>query len=364
MKIRKFAGITTLALMLVALLGSGGSVCHAGIYEQNLAQRSLLSDGKLHIFFIGTGDPELEMQSIRKPSCLAVLYRGQFMLFDAGEGAIQTMAALGLPYETLTTAFITHWHSDHFAGLPQVINGSWVHGRKTPFVVYGPKGVDKVVSSLKNAWELDAGYRTDTAPGVFDKRLACGNPIEVEARLEPIEVYKNGDLIVKAFAVDHRPVVPALGYIIELHGRKIVLSGDTRVVDSLARNSQDSDVLISEVLSHKLVADELAAQEKAGNKRLVAFYSGVRDYHADSLELAKMAEKSNVKRLFLTHFVPAIGTTKKAARDFTSGMSNFYSGELKTANDGDHLIIDINDKDGFEIEFIAARQMKHKLIRY
>lgn len=336
----------------------------AGLYAQHASQRSLLTDGKLHIFLIGTGDPELEMQGVRKPSCLALLYKGQFMVFDAGEGSIQTIAGLGLPYEALTRAFITHWHSDHFAGLPQVINGSWVHGRKTPFLVYGPAGVEKTVSALNTAYELDAIYRADTLNGLIDTRLAKGVANEVAAQIDPVVVYSEGDLTVKAFAVDHRPVVPALGYLIEIRGRKIVVSGDTRVVDSLERNSQGADILISEALSHPLIEKEIAAQEKTGNLRMVKFYHGVQSYHADSLALAKMAQRSGVKRLVLTHLVPAIGTSNTAQKEFTSGMEEFFNGDLRIANDGDHMIIDVESADSLEVKYIEAKQIERELIRY
>ncbi len=69
---------------------------------------ALLKEDKLHIYFCGTGIPQLTRQTIRRPSCLAILTKNEFFVIDAGEGTSQTIAALGLPYMFIDKAFITH----------------------------------------------------------------------------------------------------------------------------------------------------------------------------------------------------------------------------------------------------------------
>lgn len=335
----------------------------AGVFAQHSSQAALLKDGKLHIFMIGTGDPEVEMQSVRKPSCLVLLYKDQFLVFDAGEGAIQTMAALGLPYEQLDKAFITHWHSDHFAGLPQVINASWVHGRKKPFVVYGPYGAERIVKALNSAYELDTFFRASTMDGLLDPSLARGQAREFVTDQEGLVVYEGEDLKVSAFLVDHSPVVPALGYTIDFRGHKIVVSGDTKVVSALEQHCQGADILISEAASHKLIEEEIERDTRAGRASGVKFTRDVKNYHADTLELAQMAERVGVHNLILTHFVPAIGTTRDAIAEFTAGMSTFYKGLLRAANDGDHLIIDV-DGGALKLRYLPQEQVRNHLIRY
>lgn len=349
------------AIILSCLLAAQPSC--AGIFAQHSSQAALLKDGKLHIFLIGTGDPEVEMQSVRRPSSLALLYKDQFMVFDAGEGAIQTMAALGLPYEQLDKAFITHWHSDHFAGLPQVINASWVHGRKMPFVVYGPYGAERIVKALNSAYELDTLFRASTMDGLLDPSLARGQAKEFVTDQEGLVVYESEDLKVSAFLVDHSPVVPAIGYVIACRGRKIVISGDTRVVSTLEQHCQGADVLISEAASHKLIEEEIERDTRAGRTGSVKFTRDVKKYHADTLELAQMAERAGVPNLILTHFVPAIGTTRDAIAEFTAGMSAFYKGRLWAANDGDHLIVDV-DAGTLKLRYLPQEQARHQLIRY
>lgn len=355
-----------LILLVVLLLTCCFSQCAwAGMFAQHTPQPGLLSDGKLHIFMLGTGDPEVEMQGVRKPACLALLYKGQFVLFDAGEGAIQTIAGYGLPYAKLNTAFITHWHSDHFAGLGQVINATWVHGRKEPFVIYGPWGAEKVVNGLNSAYEFDAIFRAATLPGILEPTLSAGVPREFQLKDDAATpVFESGDLKVSAFRVDHSPVVPAVGYVVDFRGHKLVISGDTKVVASLEKHSTGADLLISEAVSHPLMQLQIKNQQAQGNKRAAEFSADVNHYHADSLELAQMAQRTGVKHLVITHYVPAVGTTAQERSAFTSGMTDSYKGDLRAANDGDQIVIDIDTSGNLTFDYQDQEQPARKLIQY
>ncbi len=337
-----------LAITFAMPLGVG-----AALYMQSLPQTQLLHDGNLHLFLIGTGCPQAEMQSIRKPACIVVIADGKVLLFDAGEGAIQTIAALGLPYELISTAFITHWHSDHFAGLAGVVNASWDHGRKVPFEVYGPFGTKQVIDGLNKAYELDALFRSATVHGFLDASIALSVPHElIDVKAEGKEVYStdgNG-LTVTAFAVDHSPVVPAFGYVIKYHGTKIVISGDTCVVKSLEQQSENADLLISEAFSRPL-----SDKEKV-DARSTQVVTSLRSYHADSLELAKMAQRAGVKRLIVTHLVPAIPTAKDAKQAFIKGMDESYKGPITVADDGDHIIVKPTSSGTCEIQYVPHPQ--------
>jgi ribonuclease Z len=338
----KAATARTFALLSAALLIGLLGLClpaPAALYTKSPAQESLIKDGKLHIFLIGTGDPEVEMQEIRGPACVAVLVDGNFFLIDAGEGSIQKIAGLGLPYQLIQRAFITHWHADHFAGLGQVINASWVHGRKQPFVVYGPYGVHKVVAGLNQAYELESLFKASTLNGLLDLSLSLGVPSEVPSGKDASEVYACQDLKITAFTVDHAPVVPALGYTIEYRGCKVVVSGDTRVTGALEKQAQGAVVLISEVFSHPLSQVEIERDQKSGNLAAARFTADVSRYHADSLDLAKMAQRAGVKRLILTHLVPSIPVTAEAKQAFTAGMSDYFPGEITVSADGDQIVI-------------------------
>lgn len=333
------------------------------MYWRTPPDETMLHDGKLHIVMIGTGNPESEMQNIRKPSCTALICNGQFVLIDAGEGAIQNIAGFGLPYHAIDKIFMTHWHSDHFAGIGQVMNESWMHGRKTPLNVYGPFGATKIVTALNTAYEFDSLFRAATVRGLWDPRLATATPVELPLTDSASVVWEKDGLKISSFRVDHTPVVPALGYAIEWRKTKIVISGDTRICAQLERNVKDADVLINEVLSRPLEheAAELARKQKDfGSEKLI---EGVEEYHSDSIELAEMSSRAGVRRLVLTHYVPAIPPDGKILESFTSGMKAKYSGQIFTAADGDHIVVTPGSGNTDLIEYKVYPQIPQPFVR-
>jgi ribonuclease Z len=339
---------------LSCLLISLATICcpraDAGLFVESSPQYQLLKDGRLHIFILGTGAPETEMQEIRKPSCVALIADGKMFFFDAGEGSVQTAASIGLPYERVSKIFMTHWHSDHFGGLGQLLNASWLHGRTGSLDVYGPTGTKKVLDGLKQAYELDTGFRAATIKGALDPKLSGGIPHDIIANASGTQVYSDSKLQISCFTVKHTPVVPAFGYEITYGGTKIVISGDTAVVESLEKHSQHADVLISEAFSRPLAKVEA---ERQHSTRLVDELSS---YHADTLDLAKMAQRASVKHLVLTHMVPSIATTDEAKHSFMAGMSALYTGILTVADDGDQIIVNPAGPANAKIEFVHHKQ--------
>ncbi len=345
-----------LFLLLFLLAGQTQAKAEEYLFWPSAPKNDLLKDGKLHIFLIGTGNPEFEMENIRKPSSAAVICDGEFFLIDAGEGAIQNIGQIGLPYPQIEKVFLTHFHSDHFAGVGQVVNASWIHGRKHVLKIYGPFGVTKIINAINTAYEFDAIYRAATVKGIWDPALAMGVPVEVASSDAPVVVYQGKELKVSAFRVDHTPVVPALGYIIEWRGQKIVFSGDTRIFPGLEKNAQGADILINEAFSHPLAEEVAERARAAGDTASLEFVKDISRYHSDSDELASMAQRAAVKRLVITHYVPAIPSTKKVVESFISGMQDKYKGEIYTAADRDEIVISKEAGKDASFEYKKARQ--------
>lgn len=311
---------------------------------RNVPQALPFSDNKLHIYLCGTGTPELAQQEIRKPSCLGVIANNDFMLFDAGESSDITLAGLGLPVQDVSNIFITHWHSDHMGGLGAIINETWIEDRKKPLIVYGPEGVNQVIAGLKQAYTLDASYRKK----LFDPKLAFGVPKTVKVTKNANKVYADNTLTVSSFEAKHEPVNPALGYIINYQGCKIVISGDTRINPILASNAKNADLLINEAFSHYSFYNHDGPNL---NPNKLKRRQSLASYHSDSLELAKMAKEANVKNLVLTHL--NLPNTIAAERKFVTGMDDFYTNKLYVGEDKDEITVSKNAQGACVVTYIS-----------
>lgn len=311
-----------------------------GFYSTSSPNTEAFTDGKMHIFFCGTGDPQVDMQNIRKPSCLAVVVDGEFFLIDAGEGAAQNLGQLGLPQFNIENIFITHWHSDHFAGLGYVNNVSWISGRKTPLNLWGPYGVDKIAESLNNLYELDVVFRAANRKNRLNPDYSKITPHLVNPSAgDP--VFKTKNMTMSPFLVNHEPVMPAMGYEMQYKNCKIVVSGDTSVEADLIPHYSNADVLISEALSNYFGNIVKSKAEKSADKdESLAYYQETLHYHSDTLALAKLAAEHGVKQLFLTHLVPSIPPSEKAKAYFIKGMDEIYKKPITVADDQDELVIE------------------------
>lgn len=300
--------------------------------ERNFSDRaaSLLNADGLSVFFCGTGSP-LPSQK-RAQTCTAIFAGGRFFLVDAGTGSWETVQAAGIPGDRLSGVFLTHFHSDHIGDLGEANLGSWVAGRKGRLHVYGPKGVERVVNGLNEAYALDNIYRTEHhGPEVAnpdDAGLAFlyydGPGVEV--------VYEHDGLKVTAFPVRHDPVTPAVGYRFDYKGRSVVVSGDTAYSPSLVEAANGADVLIHEAQANHMVEKMHDAALSAGNTRLAKILSDIPSYHTTPVEAATAANEAGVNYLALTHLTPA-PDNPIAKRLFMRGVSAVRKDHVILAED-------------------------------
>jgi phosphoribosyl 1,2-cyclic phosphodiesterase len=82
-------------------------------------------------------------------TCTAVFVNGRFLLFDAGDGAMASMRESNFPLDALDAVFITHYHNDHYADLGDVMEWSWIFGRRLILPVHGPTGITQIVEGLE-----------------------------------------------------------------------------------------------------------------------------------------------------------------------------------------------------------------------
>ncbi len=241
------------------------------------------------VVLLGTGTPYPDPNA--SGPATAVVVNGRVFLFDAGAGVMRRIRAANLPISGPEAAFITHLHSDHTLGYPDLILTSWVMRRTTPFPVYGPKGLRRMTNHLLAAYSEDIEMRT----AGLEHEVAGGQRVIVHEIRQGV-VYEKDGVRVTAFRVPHGAWKNAFGYRIDTGDRSIVISGDTRPSESLVKAAKGADVLIHEVYP----AARLAPENRPGGKDWPQY---CREYHTSDVELGELARRINPQILILHHVV-------------------------------------------------------------
>jgi ribonuclease Z len=267
------------------------------VVAAGMARPSAMSsyDG-LKVFLCGTSSPIPAPG--RAQACVAVLAGESLYLVDAGAGSAQVATLGRLPLERLEAVFLTHFHSDHIAALPEFNLNSWVAGRPKPMTVYGPMGVSEVVDGLNAAYRLDSTYRVahhgeELLPpelGVMKSQL-----------MEVGTVVEMGDLTITSFLVNHDPIRPAAGYRFDYRGRSVVISGDTTITQGLIEAATGADLLLQDSLSLPIIK---TLEKASAGSRMQKILHDIQEYHAPTSDLSGLVEQSGVRQLALYHLVP------------------------------------------------------------
>jgi ribonuclease BN (tRNA processing enzyme) len=270
------------------------------------AQRPASADTAT-VILLGTGFPFPD-HAAQGPAT-AVTCGSRLFVFDAGPGVERQMQAAGLPVRggPVTAAFLTHLHSDHTLGLPDLILTSWVMGRRAPLALTGPPGTARMVAKIIEAWSEDIDVRTrgleHAAPGGWrvDARETRGGL-----------VYDSAGVRIRAFPVCHGTWKTALGYRIETPGKSIVISGDTAPCESLLAEARGVDVLVHEVYPEV----RLRPEARPGGEDWVRY---MRAFHTSDRELGAIASKAKPRLLVLTHIVRMGGTDAELLAGIRAG---------------------------------------------
>lgn len=301
-------------------------------------RNDLFEDGNVHVFTLGTGAPQTGTH--RMPAANAVIVNDAFIVVDAGEGASRTIGDLNIPLGRLQTILITHFHSDHIAGLGQLLNQSWNAGRQHTVHIYGPSGIEDIMTGLKHIYKWDIEYRTATVVEHNDPARALGIVHTFHFREEEnsVPVLEEDGVTVTAFRVDHGHVEPACGYRVEYQNRSVVFSGDTKVSDLVVDAAQGADLLIHEAINYRMMDNAASVLEQSGMTAEADRARAVKFYHADTLALAEIAQRAEVGKLVLTHLIPG-PPNRIVKRLFTLGMKEHFSGPIVVAEDGMEFVL-------------------------
>ena len=213
----------------------------------------------MRVTLLGTGCPGPLIE--RFGPCTMVEAGGDRLLFDCGRGVIQRSYQLDPARSRIEASdklFLTHLHSDHTVGIPDLWLTGWLFGRfDNPLRVWGPRGTEKMMSHLEEAFTVDKKVRWEMREHFKAKLNEAG--VRVEATdVDEGYVYMENGVKVTPFRVNHfyYSDEPSLGYRIDYRGRSTVISGDTCICENLIEFSKDVDLLIHEVcaapLGHEL----------------------------------------------------------------------------------------------------------------
>lgn len=247
------------------------------------------ASGRTRVVLLGTGTPSADPR--RSGPATAVVVDDHAYLVDAGPGVVRRAVAAnengvrGLALTGLSRVFLTHLHSDHTLGLPDLWLSPWVLGRDEPLHVHGPPGTRAMVEALGAAWAEDVRIRTE---GLEDSDPAGARVVTLE--VQPGVAHRDEWVTVRAFSVPHGSFRHSFGYRFEGPERVIVVSGDTGPSDAVVRACDGCDVLVHEVYA----GSRLARRGEAAQ----AYH---RSFHTSAQELGELAARARPRLLVLTH---------------------------------------------------------------
>jgi len=280
-----------------------------------------LPAGNTHVVMLGSGNPNPDPH--QSGCSIAIVVNDTPYIVDFGPGLVRQAAALspryGGPVSGLTTknikhAFLTHLHSDHTTGYPDLILTPWVMGRDEPLEVYGPKGLNKLTKHLLKAYESDIRYRLEGDEPANDIGWRVNSH---EFTTEGV-IYQDSNVTVEAFPVNHGSWSNAWGFRFTTPDKVIVLSGDTRPCEKVVEYATGADILIHEVYYQKGWEQKTPEWKK--------YHQG---HHTSTIEVGEIAAQAQPKLVILYHVLEWGGTEAEILKEVLS----VYDGKVVLGRD-------------------------------
>ena len=293
------------------------------LFVSTYAQRDFSDSDTTRLVILGSGTPN--PSPLQSGCSLAIIVFDTPYIIDFGPGLIRKAAALspsyggnikGLEAKNIKRAFLTHLHSDHTTGYPDLILTPWVMGRDEPLEVYGPEGIDKMTAKIIEAYEDDIKYR------LYGSEPANNQGWRVNSHEITAEgvVYQDKNVKVEAFPVSHGTWPNAWGFRFTTPDKIIVISGDTAPCQKITEYAQGADILVHEVYS------------RAGfDKRDEDWKNYHSKHHTSTYELGEIAAKTNPKLVVLYHIL----FWGASEQDLIDEINKNYKGKVITGRDLD-----------------------------
>ena len=307
----------------LALAVAGGAGIHSSCAD---APSAAEPDFAIRVTLLGTGVPVPNPRQFG--SSVLVEANEVKLLFDCGRGCAHRLWNLGPQYLRDTQhVFITHLHSDHTIGMPDLYLNGWVMLRPTGLKIYGPKKAEDLMRHIRLAYDEDIVYRVD-------RQISTLSRDQLEYTVTPVADGAEFDfdgVKVTAILVDHHVVKPAFGYRIGYGGHSVVISGDTAFSPNLIRHSKGADVILHEVMSPALENFLRANYEKDMADDIVAL-------HTLAPDVGRVFRESGTRLGVFTHF----DNNPSAIPELIEQTRETWDGRLEVGED--LMVIDIGEE--------------------
>lgn len=299
-----------------------------------IAQEKQVSEPpvRTQIVLLGTGNPPADPD--RSGPATAIIVNGTPYLVDFGAGVIRRAKAAvadrgisALEPTNLRVVFVTHLHSDHTVGYPDLILTPWVLGRHASLEVYGPPGIKAMSEHVLEAYRADFETRIKgyNQTGYTGGSSPQGHSVNAHEITGAGVVYKDDNVTVTAFRTKH--AMESYGYRFDTPDRSIVISGDTNPAQATIDACNGCDVLIHEVLTQEWLAKRPDFQKYASQ------------FHTSTTQLAELAAKAKPRLLILYHasisWRPVVDNVRSTPSELLNEMTSRYSGHVVVGRDLD-----------------------------
>lgn len=307
--------MTLPSLRIVLVIAIGLAACAVAP-----ARAQPVAADEFRVTLLGTGSPAPVIR--RFGPAVLVQAGGRTLLFDCGRGATQRLLQSGVRLGAVDALFLTHLHSDHIVGIPDLWLTGWLEApyaqRKGPFRVHGPAGTRQLIDGLVTAYDWDIKAR------IADQNLDPANIRPEVTEFKEGVIYEGGGVKVTAFDVDHGDLLkPAFGFRVDHGGRSVTISGDTRFSENLIKHAAGTDLLIHQVAA---VREELLKSP---------VFKVILDHHTKPDEAGTVFTRVKPKLAVYYHFV-LLGTAAVPAvteKDVVEMTRKTYDGPLLIGED-------------------------------
>ena len=317
--------------------GNAMKVCVAALLLASASANSQESPASEFVTLGTVGGPVANAERAQPANALVV--GKDVYLVDAGDGAVQQLAAAGIPLIRVRGVFLSHLHFDHTGGLLAVLGLRTQLGLPGTLTVYGPQGtrelVDGLLVGMRPAMEAAFGIPGQTwTPRIEVRELTDQSTVEL------------GEFIARSATNSHYSFVPespeyehfeSLSYRFDLPDRSIVYTGDTGPSANVVKLAEKADLLVSEIINVEAVMESIRiARPDLGPVELQDAERHLANHHLRPCDVGELASEAEVGAVVVTHIVPA-SLDNDVIATFGEGVRACFDGDVFVARDLDRF---------------------------